>query len=166
MAHTYIILTQSTGEKAKTKASSGKKKRKAATDATTTGQKTKPSRAKGKKRKRGKKSSQKDSTDGGVASQGSSKVNALRDLESKRREKRELERQRDEEARERARLEEELRRLRESKTGDEEPETSVDGSGDGGRGEYIATAKGGTMAEVDHRRSEDMCHRKRDSTEG
>lgn len=93
----------------------------------------------------------------------------MRDLESKRREKRELERQRDEEARERARLEEELRRLRESKTEDEEPETSVDGSGDGwrgGRGEYVAMAKGGTMTEVDHRRSEDMCHRKRDSAEG
>ena len=99
-----------------------------------------------------------------MVSQGSSKVNAL---ESKRREKRELERQRDEQARERARLEEELRRLRESKTGEEEEVLSSEGSsqggGRGGRGECVAMVKGGTRAEA---RNQDTCHRKKDSTEG
>ncbi|CAI8023802.1 hypothetical protein GBAR_LOCUS13895 [Geodia barretti] len=160
------------GQKVKTKPSGGKstKKRKATSDMTTTAQKQKPSKTKGKKRKRGKKPTQKDSTDGGGVSHGSSKVNVLRDLESKRREKRELERQREEQARERARLEDELRKLRESKT-EGESEVSDEGASEGGgrrgRGECVAMARGGIKADMEHKRNdEDTCHRKRDSTEG
>ena len=166
------LLIQASGQKAKTKSSGGKgtKKRKATSDMTTTAQKQKPSKTKGKKRKRGKKPTQKDSTDGGVVSHGSSKVNVLRDLESKRREKRELERQREEQARERARLEDELRKLRESKTEGESKvsdEGTSEGGGRRGRGECVAMARGGIKADMEHKRNdEDTHHRKRDSTEG
>ena len=117
---------QSSGQKTKTKLTCGRsaKKKKTTSENST---KQKSSKAKGKKRKRSKKP--KDDVDGGVASQGSSKVNSndcTRDLEQMRREKTELERQREREARERERLEEELRRLREDKGLSERMESCSD----------------------------------------
>ena len=118
------------------------------------------SKTKGKKRKRGKKST-KDDVDGDVALQGGSKVNSnhMSDIERKKREKRELERQREAELRERERLEAELRKLQEDKTRlgvDGQSENSTDECegergggmaqrefGGGRRGEGVSMANGG-----------------------
>ena len=121
MLHMYTCKhIQSTGQKPKTKSSSGKnaKKRKTGTSTEhssgTQKQKTTSRASKGKKRKRSKRP-QKEDVDGGSKVKGS-KVNHLSDIERKKREKSELERRRAVELRERDRLEDELRRLRDGKT--------------------------------------------------